>query len=168
MTALLNNFWPLFIEVSIKFWWQHYLTPFHWNFNQALMTALLDNFQPLFIEISIKFYSWFQNNRPLLKKLHILWVLNFDLWKVPEIPNSVVSLKSVVCCTSCNITQWGVTNAKILVMVKVGWLSVDYIHDVWDTDNHDYSNNHRIIKSPPEAIQQFSAWLSKLIILSGL
>ena len=37
-------------------------------------------------------------------------------------------------------------------MVKVGQLSVDYIHDVWDMDNHDYSNNHRIVELPLEVI----------------
>ena len=26
---------------------------------------------------------------------------------------------------------------------------MDYIHDVWDTDNCDYSNNRRIVESPP-------------------
>ena len=40
----------------------------------------------------------------------------------------------------------------IIVTVKVGRLSVDYIHLVWDTHNRDYSNNCRIVELPPEAI----------------
>ena len=53
------------------------------------------------------------------------------------------------------------------VTVKVGRLSADYIHDVWDTDNRDYSNNRRIVESPPEAIRRFLARLSQPIILSA-
>ena len=51
--------------------------------------------------------------------------------------------------------------------VKVGRLSADYMHDVSDTDNRDYSNNRRIVESPPEAIQRFFARLSKPIINSS-
>ena len=41
---------------------------------------------------------------------------------------------------------------------------MDYVHNFWDMDNHDYCNDYRIIKSPPEVIQQLFGQLSKVII----
>jgi hypothetical protein len=45
----------------------------------------------------------------------------------------------------------------IMVAVKVGRLSADYVHDVWDTDNR------RIVESPPEAIRRLFDVLAFLL-----
>jgi hypothetical protein len=57
---------------------------------------------------------------------------------------------------------------SVIVAVKVGRLSSDYpaiIHHVWDMDNRDYDNNHRIVKLPPRAIRRLFGRLSKPIVV---
>jgi hypothetical protein len=65
--------------------------------------------------------------------------------------------------TGCTLTARN-NLSPILVVVKVGRLSADSVHDVWDTDDRIYyCKNRRIVESLLEAIRFFGRLLKPIL-----